>query len=195
MNAQQVPLRERKKKKTRELLHETALRLFAQQGFEATTVEQLTLEAGVSRRTFFRYFPSKEAVAFAEHAGRVKRFRELLEEEEGPALQQVKEAFLHLADEYMSHRERLALQQEVINNSKALIMYELQLDKEWEEVIADALIKGPLNEFERKVQAGMLIGAIRAVLRHWFAHDTDISLRSLGEQVFHLMEAGVSWEP
>ena len=52
--------REENKQRTRSALEQAAARLFEQQGFEATTVRDIALAAGVGERTFFRYFPSKE---------------------------------------------------------------------------------------------------------------------------------------
>jgi len=53
-------LRERKKQKTRWAIQEHALRLIAEQGYEATTVDQIAAAAEISPSTFFRYFPTKE---------------------------------------------------------------------------------------------------------------------------------------
>ncbi|MEC3975062.1 acyl-CoA-like ligand-binding transcription factor [Amycolatopsis sp. H20-H5] len=54
-------LRERKKAKTRAAVQRHALRLFGEQGYAATTVDQIAAAAEISPSTFFRYFPSKEA--------------------------------------------------------------------------------------------------------------------------------------
>src|ERR1700722_4110840 len=58
-------LRMRKMLKTRLAIYDAALELFAQQGFEATTVEQIAHQAEVSTATFFRYFPSKGDVIYS----------------------------------------------------------------------------------------------------------------------------------
>jgi len=63
----QLPgLRERKKAKTRASIREHALRLFREQGYGATTVEQIAEAAEVSPATFYRYFPTKEDVVLQD---------------------------------------------------------------------------------------------------------------------------------
>ena len=50
---------------TRARLIDVSLDLYVEQGFAETTIEQITAAAGIGRSSFFRYFPSKEAVLFA----------------------------------------------------------------------------------------------------------------------------------
>jgi len=59
-------LRERKRERTRRELQTAAIRLMSEQGFATTTIEQIAEAADVSPRTFFRYFPTKEAVVLTD---------------------------------------------------------------------------------------------------------------------------------
>jgi AcrR family transcriptional regulator len=64
IEAPQLGLRERKKQQTRELIAETARRLFTERGFERVTVAEIARAADVSEQTVFNYFPTKEELVY-----------------------------------------------------------------------------------------------------------------------------------
>src|SRR5918994_875888 len=67
-------LRERKKEQTRQLIADTARRLFAERGFESVTVAEIARAADVSEKTVFNYFPTKEELFYS----RLEAFEEEL---------------------------------------------------------------------------------------------------------------------
>jgi AcrR family transcriptional regulator len=74
-----LTLRERTRRAVHAEITDTALRLFAEHGFEATTVEQIAAAAGISRRSFFHYFRSKEDVVLGDLEALGRRVRDALE--------------------------------------------------------------------------------------------------------------------
>jgi AcrR family transcriptional regulator len=66
-----IGLRERKRRQTRQKLISTAMRLFEERGYEQTTVAEIAAAAGVSTKTFFNYFASKDEVLFPHLSRRI----------------------------------------------------------------------------------------------------------------------------
>jgi AcrR family transcriptional regulator len=76
--AMSVNLHQRRSQATKEALRRVALARFAKDGFANVTVSQLAEEAGVTERTFFRHFPTKEAVLFADYETHLEWLAEAL---------------------------------------------------------------------------------------------------------------------
>ncbi|WP_431044461.1 TetR family transcriptional regulator [Streptomyces sp. P1-3] len=112
---QRLPLRVRKKLRTRQALIDTALRLFTEQGFDGTTLDQLCDAVEVSKRTFFRTFTSKEDVAMAPTQDMWAAFLDDLETRDpggGPVADMLRDALLAairaMTDEGWAERVRLS---------------------------------------------------------------------------------------
>jgi len=121
-----LPLRERKKLRTRRVLAAAALDLFTRNGFGATTLEELAAEAEVSRSTFFRFFPAKEAAAIEAEAELWTAYGEALAARElsGPVLgemhQALAEAVTGLGPDW---DERFVATRRLIAAESALLKY------------------------------------------------------------------------
>jgi AcrR family transcriptional regulator len=74
-----LSLWDRKRRDARAEITDSAMRLFVSQGFEATTIEQIVAEVGISRRSFFRYFGNKEDVVMGDLTENGNRLLGLLE--------------------------------------------------------------------------------------------------------------------
>lgn len=183
-------VRDTKREATRQALHRAALELFDRDGFDSTTVDQIADAAGVSRRTFFRYFESKQAVVFARQPARMARFRDLVFRGPGgwasvraACIDLIPEFELDLSDTQRMHR--------VIDAVPALQATDRARDREWEDAISEALLRGGhLDEQAARVRAGAIVGALRTVIRT--ARVDGAGLRSLTVRALDMLESGVA---
>ena len=166
-------LRERKKKQTRQVIAETALRLFNERGFDSVTVAQVARAADVSEATVFNYFPTKESLFF----GQMQTFEEALIQavHERRGGESVLAAFRRFIDE---GSERLANESAAVAISMAgrIVGASPSLRAREREIVADStdalalLIAeesgSPPGDIEPWVVANALMGAHRAVVSH-----------------------------
>lgn len=187
-------LRERKKARTRRLLADGAIQLFVTRGFEATTVDDIVDAAGVSRRTFFRYFPSKEAAFFAHHDDRFDRFCALIAERvpaQG-AWNAVCGVLLELGPNYEADREGALAWRATLRTCEPLLAYDLQADARWEAAVASAFRRTGDSALDAAVRAGALMGVVRAVLVSWYEGEGRGDLVAMGREALDWLSTGLA---
>jgi AcrR family transcriptional regulator len=169
----EVGLRERKKQRTRELIAETARRLFLARGFDGVTVAEIAREAEVAEKTVFNYFPTKEDLvywrmeAFEEELLQALRGREPGEPLLAAFGRFVLEPRGLLAERDPEARERLAELTRMITDSPALLAREQQVFARYTDSLA-ALIaeetRADPGDIQPWVVANALIGVHRSLV-------------------------------
>ncbi|HLM18189.1 MAG TPA: TetR family transcriptional regulator [Acidimicrobiia bacterium] len=127
--------------RSREAILDAALELFAEQGFDETTTEQVADRAGVSPRTFFRYFPTKESVVFYRDFGLMRRFESELQaqSETRSDFDAICATFVALSRGFDELRERVQRYRRVVDSSSVLLGREHLHSQEHSQTIARAL--------------------------------------------------------
>ena len=191
-------LRASKKARTRDRIAAVALERFASQGFDATTIDEIAQASGVARRTFFRYFETKEAALFPRRVDQLARFVAALETSDQPPYEAVRAALVLVSEELVANAEDEVAVHRVVTSSAALIAYDRKLDLEWESVIADALSVGQRSAAGKrraKVIAAAMMGVVRAVSREWLDGGGKGNLTKLGLEAIALLEDGIRDNP
>lgn len=183
--------RERNRLEVEARLVEAALALFAASGFDAVSIEAITERAGVSRRTFFRYFPSKEDVVLARRVAHLERFRRALAARSPgqPPFAAVRRACEELADDYDRQRARILAERSLFSAAPSLLARDLELDRGFEAAIAEALTVGddPAVRRRARIAAAAVVGALRVVLEEWAARRGRVDLPALGRDALDLV--------
>jgi len=194
--AEATGLRERKKARTREALIDAAMTLFEEQGYEATTVDAIAAAAEVSRRTFFRYFESKESIVFPRYADQIADFlavaRQRAPEETG--LEAIRRGCMALGDRMQRNAREMLLLQNLILANPPLLSRERLVDLQWEEAFEQILresVDDPELEVRTPYVAAALIGVLRAAFREWYAGECREDLIALGGRAIDLVIDGM----
>ena len=187
-------LRERKKARTRAAIQQHALRLFAEQGYDATTVEQIAAAAEVSPSTFFRYFPNKEDVVLSDDYDPLLIGAFHAQPPDTPPLAALRAAMrtslAELAPEELAAiRERVALMTSVLELRAALLANMTQTTAMLAELIASRAGRA-VDDPTVRIGVGALMGAWIAVILHWAEHPERDLAADLDEAIAHL-EAGL----
>ncbi|MBO1750239.1 TetR family transcriptional regulator [Actinotalea sp. BY-33] len=156
--------------RTRAALQGAALQLFTERGFDHVTVEEVATAAGVSHMTFFRYFPTKEAVVLDDPYDPVLGDAVRAQPAALSPLERVRRALLMAwgtlpepgEDET---RARVAL----VAGHDGLRAKAWANNQRTQDVLADALVEDGVPPLEAQVAAGACLGALMAALLDWGA--------------------------
>jgi AcrR family transcriptional regulator len=177
-----VDWRARKKAATKQSIQEQALRLFAEKGYDATTVDEIAAAAGVSHMTFFRYFPRKEAVVeYDEYDPLLEELLAARPPQEPPltalhnAIRAGLEKILTADHDALLVRTRLVLRNPALRSRNVIAQEATR------EMFARALARRaglPEPDFTCTVQASAALAAIGPAMMAWAEgeHDDPIAL-------------------
>jgi TetR/AcrR family transcriptional regulator, regulator of mycofactocin system len=178
-----------------------ALALFAERGYEAVTVDDIVRAAGISKRTFFRYFESKEGVVLPFEDERLEQLRHALATRPHgePVLTTIRHAALAIAaaeaPDDSEHAEALTRLRIVLDNP-SVYAHSLAIYSHWEEIVrdlvADHLGVDPTTSVEARVIAGATIAATRTAAEVWVTTDGEADLLDLLAQAFDVLTAGLT---
>jgi AcrR family transcriptional regulator len=188
----------RPRSSSRSILEDAALELFIEQGYTATTIEQITQRAGVSRNTFFNYFEAKSDLLWLEVDAGIGRLADALHAvpaDEAP-LPALREVMLRVASEVGADRVPLALTQaEVMGSQGEAAVSGLARFARRADVLAGFLtprLAEGLGGLAALAAANALAGAVSAAWEVW-ARD-GIARRPLADYVaeaFDLVVTGL----
>jgi AcrR family transcriptional regulator len=191
-------LRERKKARTRAAIRQQAMRLFEEQGYAATTVDQIAAAADVSPSTFFRYFPTKEDVLFVDAAARRERLLAVIAERPvgEAAFAALRAAMRTLTADYRHERDAMVTRSRIVAASPHLQAYKAEHQHGWEVEVVDVLERRALAQREPVSRQDLMLvtavatAALRVALDAWVADASAPDLGVLLDAAFARLAAG-----
>ena len=190
-------LRERRKALTAAELEAAAYRLFGERGFDNVTVDDIAVEADVSRRTFFRYFASKEDVLLADHFVQLARLREAMADrpEDEPIITALRNAHLTLTSDFEQRKEIIIIRGRLMRDTPSLQARSLVHQKLWEdamqEMVADRLGVDPVKDLRPGVVSASTLAAMRVAFTNWLTAGCKGDLIALTTEALDLLDGGL----
>ncbi|MFF4693622.1 TetR family transcriptional regulator [Streptomyces sp. NPDC001307] len=196
-SAAPLGLRERKKQKTRERIRREAYRLFAEHGYEATTVDQIADAAEISSSTFFRYFPTKEDVVIQDEYD--PALADAIRSR--PAGEPIVDAILSslkgsLGAMLQQDREDLLLRTRITFNDPAIRARNMAEQERSERAMAEVIAERTgrnAADLEIKCAAAAIIAVFTTLVRHWVEGDGKENLAALYERHLPLVSRGLDF--
>ncbi|MFD8701504.1 TetR family transcriptional regulator [Kitasatospora sp. NPDC059648] len=189
-----LSLRERKKLKTRQTVRREAYRLFVEQGYENTTVEQIAAAAEISPSTFFRYFVTKEDLVLTDEYDPAMTASLMARPADEPFLRSCREALIGLIRALLQHERReLLTRMRLVAQVPALRAGLFRTGNSPHELYLDVLTRrSGLDEptYAMRVTAAAIGAATTEAVLQWAAGDGREDIADLVDRAFALLESG-----
>lgn len=154
-------------------LQQAALALYTERGFDQTTVAEIAERAGLTERTFFRYFADKREVLFGGQGALLELLAEAIAAEPDSAspLDVVSSVLQQLAAFFADRRDGSRLRQAVIQANPALQERELTKRSALAAALADGLVKRGVSETTARLTAEAGAAVFYLAFEQWLADD------------------------
>jgi AcrR family transcriptional regulator len=188
-------LRERKKLKTRQSIQREAFRLFAEKGYEATSVDQIAAAAEISPSTFFRYFPTKEDVVLTEEYDPMLAVALRARPADEPILEAIRQAVTDSANQILAaDREELLFRAHLTFTVPALRARSMDEQLRSQDAVSVLIAERTgrdLDDLEVNCAAAMIIAISTVVVRHWVERGGTGDLAELFDHHLGLLSSGL----
>jgi AcrR family transcriptional regulator len=185
-----------KKRRTRAAIQEHAVRLFTEQGYDATTVEQIAAAAEISPATFFRYFKTKEDVVIEDDYDPMMVAALEAAPADLPPLRALRYALTGIYRQIPEAEKRQVFERtKLIMSVPALRARSLDNMVATIDFMAPPLARRlgrPENDVGVRTFVGAVIGAWLAVFLEWIASDGALDLADLMDEALTALETGLS---
>ncbi|KIF76436.1 TetR family transcriptional regulator [Streptomyces sp. 150FB] len=188
-------LRERKKLRTRTEIRRATYALIAEQGYEATTVEQIAEAAEVSPSTVFRYFPTKEDIVLTDEYDPVMAAVLRARPADEPPLKSLRHLLVETLQDVLANDRA-----EMVQRSKLLVEIPAVRARMTETMSVTARLLSEVlaersgrdrNDLQLRVFTAAVLGALREVSIYWAERDCQDDLIAMLEDAFDSLEGGL----
>lgn len=193
-------LRTRNRDRNRADVARLALELFDRHGFDQVTVDDIAEAAGISRRTFFRYFDTKEDAVLPDEHERLEQLRAALADRpaDEPLIISLRHATLALLGDDRFDRDEAVARFRIVMGTPSVHARSLELQTRWESeirsVIAEHLGVDPERDVAARVLAASTVASFRAAAEVWMVTGGRRDLVDLLEEAYDVLLGAASWD-
>jgi mycofactocin system transcriptional regulator len=187
-------VRGRRPSTTRRAVARAALELFASQGYEETSIDEIAAAVGISRRTFFRYYESKREVVWGEFDAELVRLRDRLDSagDDEPMMEVLRSAVIDINQFGAGELDELRIRIGLTSTVPTLVAHSAVRYAEWCEVVARFAAKrlgvSP-EDLAPQTVARAALGAAMSAFVYWANRGSD-DLATEVDRAFRMLAAG-----